>query len=146
MYNSGNFCRLFRDMSRSSKLNVQVRTVYRESWRRILVLQGDIEGTLIYNAMGSGERVVWNGREWAKSSIWSWQIVYPFIEFELPVGDGDAPARIDVFASFFPPWRMGIKTFRLSIDYEILFDERYGEYHFGGDWGVVTNEPYEDDY
>jgi len=133
-------------MPRGSRFDVQVRTVYRESWRRILVLNGDVEGVLIYNAMGSGERVYWNGREWAKSSIWSWQIVYPFIEFELPAGEDDVPARIDVGGSFFPPWRMGIKTFRFSVENEILYEERYDEYHFGRDWGIVTNEPYEEDY
>jgi hypothetical protein len=130
----------------NSKFDVQVRTVYRERWRRILVLSGDVEGVLIYNAMGHGERVYWNGRQWAKSSTWSWQIVYPFMEFELPAGELDAPVRIDVGASFFPPWKMGIKTFRFTIEYEMLYDERYDEYHFGRDWGIVTNEPYEDDY
>ena len=103
-----------RHEARRSAVNVQVRVVYRERWQRTLVLTGDVDATLMYCGMGSGERVFLDGRLWACSSIWSWQIVYPFIEFDLPGRAGDVPARIDVAASFLP-WRFGITRFRLTV-------------------------------
>ena len=37
--------------------DVRVRIVYREWWRRILVLSGTIDATVTYNGMGNGETV-----------------------------------------------------------------------------------------
>lgn len=125
--------------------DIQVRLVYRERWRRILVLSGESEATLVYSSMGSGEQVYLNGKFWAQSSIWSWQVVYPFIEFQLPTADDDVPARIDVTASFMP-WKFGINRFRFSVGGQILYDENRGEYWFHNDCGRVTDEPFEPDY
>ena len=134
-----------RHEARRSAVNVQVRVVYRERWQRTLVLTGDVDATLMYCGMGSGERVFLDGRLWACSSIWSWQIVYPFIEFGLPGRAGDVPARIDVAASFLP-WRFGITRFRLTVDGSVLYDEVGRDAWFRDDCGVVTDEPYEEDY
>jgi hypothetical protein len=125
--------------------DVQLRLVYLERWRRILVLSGESEATLIYDSRGSGERVFLNGKVCARSSIWSWQIVYPFIEFHLPTSQDDLLARIDVTASLFP-WKFGINHFRFSIAGLMLYDENRGEYWFRDDCGRVTKEPFEPDY
>jgi hypothetical protein len=130
------------------EFDVQVRLVYRERWRRILVLAGDVDSTLIYCGMGAGERVYCDGRLWARTPTWSWsmKIVYPWVEFLLPTSNGDdLHAKIDVSASF-APWRFGITDFRFSIAGEMLYDERDREYWFRDDSGRVTNEPYEPDY
>jgi hypothetical protein len=125
--------------------DIQVRLVYRERWRRILVLSGECEATVIYDSRGSGERVYLDGKFWARSSIWSWQIVYPFIEFQLPTAQDDLLARIDVLASLLP-WKFGINRFRFSIAGHVLYDENRGEYWFRDDCGRVTNEPFEPEY
>jgi hypothetical protein len=125
--------------------DVQVRLVFRERWRRILILGGEVELTLIYEGSGCGERVYLDGKLWARTSIWSWKIVYPWVEFPLPTTTGDdLPARMDVSASF-APWRFGITDFRFSIAGEELYEERGNEYWFRDDSGRVTNEPYEPD-
>jgi hypothetical protein len=123
--------------------DVQVRLVHREHWRRIPILTGEVDATLIYNAMEHGERVYLDGRCIAQSSVWSWRTVYPWIEFRLPTDKDDTlAARIDVAATLIP-WRMRITYFRLSIEGKMLYDELDGEYWFHDDSGRVTNEPYE---
>jgi hypothetical protein len=123
---------------------VRVRTVYRERWRRVLILSGEVDATLTYNGMGNGERVYLNGRLWAETSIWTWKTVYPFAEFDLPGRDDDIPARIDVAASFLP-WKFGITRFRLTVDGIVLYDEKRGDVWFRDGRGRVTDEPYEED-
>jgi hypothetical protein len=126
-------------------VDARVRVVYRERWRRTLVLTGDMDATVTYSGMGSGERVFLNGRLWAQTSIWSWQIVYPFVEFDLPARDRDVPARIDVRASLLP-WRFGITRFGFSIAGCVLYDEEgRRDVWFRDDSGFVTDEPYEED-
>jgi hypothetical protein len=129
----------------STGIDVRVRMVFRERWRRILILEGKVEATLIYEGMGSGERVYLDGRLWAQTSIWSWRIVYPWVEFQLPTLDGDElRARIDVSASF-APWRFGITDFRFAVGGQTLFEEHRREYWFLDDSGRVSDEPYEPD-
>jgi hypothetical protein len=126
-------------------VDVQVRVVYRERWRRTLVLTGDVDATITYCGMGSGERVFLDGRLRAQTSIWCLQIVYPFVEFDLPARDRDVPARIDVKASFLP-WRFGITRFQFSIAGAVFYDEDARAAWFRDDSGFVTDEPYEEDY
>jgi hypothetical protein len=125
-------------------VDARVRVVYRERWRRTLVLSGDVDATVTYCGMGSGERVFLNGRLWAQTSIWSMQIVYPFVEFDLPAYDRDVPARIDVKASFLP-WRFGITQFQFSIAGSVYYDEKGRDVWFRDDSGFVTDETYEED-
>jgi hypothetical protein len=129
----------------SSDFDVQVRLVHIERWRRILILDGEVDATLIYDSRGNGERVFLNGELWARTSIWSWQIVYPWVEFPLPTtSDDNLWARIDVSASFWP-WQFGITDFRFSVAGVMLYDARDREYWFHDDSGHVTWEPYEPD-
>src|SRR5689334_22745592 len=79
--------------------DVQVRVVYRERWTRTLVLTGKAEAVIRYNAMGHGEQVHLDGKLWARTSAWCWQVVYPWSEFPLPGRSGNLRARIDVAAS-----------------------------------------------
>jgi hypothetical protein len=125
--------------------DILVRLVYRERCRRILILSGETDATLIYDPRGSGERVYLDGKLWAKASMWSWQIVYPFIEFQLPTGEDHLLARIDVVASLLP-WKFGINHFRFSIANRMLYDENRGDCRFWQDCGRVTDEPFEPDY
>lgn len=127
------------------QFDFQLRLIHRERWRRILVLTGEIEATLIYDSRGSGEQVYLDDKLWARSSIWSWHIVYPFIEFQLPTGQDDLRARIDVAASFLP-WKFGITSFRFSVAGQMLYDENRCEYRFRDDCGRVTDEAFESDY
>jgi hypothetical protein len=92
--------------------------------------------------MGYGERVYWNDSFRARSSFWSWPpaIVAPRVEFSLPSKDGDLPALIEV-AGTFASWLFRITRFRLSVDDEILYDEKGRDIWFAGGEGIVTDEP-----
>jgi hypothetical protein len=126
---------------------VQVRTVYRSRWTRTLMLTGDVEAVLRYDGMGNGERVFLDDKLWARTPFWAWtlQIVYPFVEFDLPGRRDDLPARLDVAASLWP-WKLGIRRFRLTVDGTVLYDEVGSDVWFRDESGQVTDEPYEEDY
>ena len=130
--------------ARRPRTDIRVRTVHRERWRRTLVLTGEVEGVLAYEGMGNGERVYFDGRLWATTSVWSWRIVYPCVEFDLPGERDEIPARIDVSASMLP-WKLGITRFKLSVDGTLLYEEEGSDVWFLDRSGVVSEEPYEED-
>ena len=130
--------------ARRPRTDVRVRTVHRERWRRTLILSGEVEGVLSYEGMGSGERVYFDGRLWATTSLWSCRTVYPFVEFDLPGERDEIPSRIDVAASLLP-WKLGITRFKLSVDGTLLYEEEGSDYSFLDRSGRVSDEPYEED-
>lgn len=136
----------FDDQWGGKDVGVRVRTVHRARWERTLILSGEVDVVLTYTGMGHGERVLVDGKLWATTSVWSWAIVYPYVEFDLPGRRDDIPARIDVTASILWPWKFGITRFRLTVDGSVLYDEIGADVWFRNDSGVVTNEPYEEDY
>src|SRR5262245_21402738 len=102
--------------------HVRVLKAFRERWRRILLLTGDVETSLTYDAMHWGERVYLNGEVRARTSVWGFRNVFPRIEFTIPAPGADVSARIDVAASL-NLRQMGITHFRLTVGRWAVYDE-----------------------
>jgi hypothetical protein len=104
---------------------VRVRTVFRERWRRVLMLTGDVDASVTYDSMGWGERVFVDGEVRARTSGWAMPLVYPWVEFTLPGRGINVPARIDVAAVIRPwtLWTVRITHFRLTVARTVVYDE-----------------------
>jgi hypothetical protein len=99
---------------------VRVQKVFRERWRRVLFLTGEVESSVTYDSMSWGERVFLNGE--VRARISAWDLRPPRIEFTIPGRVGDLSARIDAEVSL-NPWRLGITCLRLTIGRRVIYDE-----------------------
>jgi hypothetical protein len=106
--------------------DLQLYSVYRTAAERTLVVMGEVEAEIRYDASGWGERVLVNGELAGQSSGFAWSCklidVSPRIDFRLFGPEGWLPARVEVAMSW-AFWR-GLRDFRLVVADQVVYEER----------------------
>jgi hypothetical protein len=102
------------------QLDVRVADIHGR-WGRKILLKEQVNLCLEYQGWGTGERLYMNGHHIHTTDAFTWRLVFPYIDFNLPIDEFYVPARIDVKASYLKLFQ--ISRFKLTVAGKVIYEE-----------------------